>query len=95
MLFLIPVFYDFPTVRKFIEFKENISSNEYDYCKKNIQYRAEVIFRLATDSISVTVMKRRLSFFDKLSAFGIKQKIFFTALFTGCFPGFCKSETEK
>ena len=44
-------------------------SSEY-YCRKNLKYRAEVIFRLATDSMSVTVMSRRLSFFDKLSAFG-------------------------
>ena len=48
----------------------NVSSHQGDVCKRNIQYRAEVIFRLATDSVSVTVMTRRLSFFDKLSAFG-------------------------
>ena len=52
------------------EFKDNVTSDEDVYCKRNIQYRAEVIFRLATDSVSVTVMTRRLSFFDKLSAFG-------------------------
>ena len=43
---------------------------EGDFCKRNIQYRAEVIFRLATNTLSVTVMSRRLSFFDKLSSFG-------------------------
>ena len=57
-------------IRKLIEYKDNTSSDPSDTCKVNIQYRAEVIFRLATDSISVTVMSRRLSFFDKLSAFG-------------------------
>ena len=44
---------------------------DWSYCKRNLQYRAEVIFRMATDSISVTVMSRRLSFFDKMSAFGM------------------------
>ena len=38
-------------VRKLIEFKDNISSYPFDYCKTDIQYRAEVIFRMATDSI--------------------------------------------
>ena len=57
-------------IRRLMEIKDNITSDEDAYCKKNIQYRAEVIFRLATDSVSVTVMTRRLSFFDKLSAFG-------------------------
>ena len=63
-------------VRKLAEMKsDNImnSSDEIDYCKRNIQYRAEVTFRLATDSVSVTAMTRRLSFFDKLSAFGMTQ----------------------
>ena len=50
--------------------KYNVSKDPIDYCKKNLKYRAEVIFRLATDSLSVTVMSRRLSFFDKMSAFG-------------------------
>ena len=58
-------------IRKLIHLKNNsVSSNEVEYCKRNLQYRAEVIFRLATDSMSVTVMSRRLSFFDKMSAFG-------------------------
>ena len=56
--------------RKLIEIKNNVSSDEVEYCKRNLQYRAMVIFRLATDSMSVTVMSSRLSFFDKMSAFG-------------------------
>ena len=38
--------------------------------KEKLQYRAEVTFRMATDLIPVTVLSRRLSFFDKMSAFG-------------------------
>ena len=57
-------------IRKLNEFKNNISSDETDTCKINIQYRAKVVFTLATDNMPVTVMKRRLSFFDKMSAFG-------------------------
>ena len=57
-------------IRRLKQFKDNSSSQEQDYCKKNIQYRAEVIFRMATDTMSVTVMSPRLSFFDKMSAFG-------------------------
>ena len=58
-------------VRKLIEFKNNVSSDEIEYCHRNIQYRAEITFFLATDSVSVTAMTRRLSFFDQLSAFGM------------------------
>ena len=74
--FLMKEFYQnenkFPTqfVRKLIKLNANVSSNEIDYCFKNIQYRAEIIFRLASNQMSVTVMSRRLSFFDKMSAFG-------------------------
>ena len=75
--FLMKDFYNYKSppqfVRKLAEIKSDSSTNtsdEIDYCKRNIQYRAEVTFRLATDSVSVTVMTRRLSFFDKLSAFG-------------------------
>ena len=55
-----------------IMMKNNNSTSvqEGHFCKRNIQYRAEVIFRLATNTLSVTVMSRRLSFFDKLSSFG-------------------------
>ena len=72
--FLMKEFYEnvFPPqyIRKIKEFSDNSSSNEKDICKKNIQYRAHVIFRLATNSIPVTIMSRRLSFFNKLSDFG-------------------------
>ena len=57
-------------IRKLIKFKHNISDDEVDYCTRNLKYRAQAIFRLETDSMSVTVMSRRLSFFDKMSAFG-------------------------
>ena len=57
-------------IRRLIKAKNNVSDDAMDYCKRNLEYRAEVIFRLATDSMSVTVMSRRLSFFDKMSAFG-------------------------
>ena len=53
--------------RKFIS---NDSSDLTELCKRLLPYRAEVTFRLATDTVSVTVRSRRLSFFDKLSAFG-------------------------
>ena len=76
--FLMKEFYinDHPPkfVRKLIHFVKNTSVTNIvsskDLCMRNLQYRAEVIFRLATDTISVTVMSRRLSFFDKLSDFG-------------------------
>ena len=48
----------------------NESSKPSDLCRKYLPYRAEVNFRLATDTVSVLVRTRRLSFFDKLSAFG-------------------------
>ena len=57
-------------IRRLMEFKDNISSDDFDYCKRNIQYRAMVIFRLATTKMSVTVMSKRLTFFDQLSDFG-------------------------
>ena len=57
-------------LRRLIEFKDNVSSSAMDYCKKNIPYRAEVVFTLETNSMPVTVISRRLSFFDKMSAFG-------------------------
>ena len=58
-------------IRKLIHLKNNsVSSDEVEFCKRNLKYRAEVIFRLATDSMSVTVISSRLSFFDKMSAFG-------------------------
>ena len=41
-----------------------------DVCKDKIQYMAQITFRLATDTMTVAVSSRRLSFFDKLSSFG-------------------------
>ena len=49
---------------------ESSISSEYESCRKFLPYRAEVTFRLATDTVSVTVRSRRLSFFDKLSGVG-------------------------
>ena len=62
-------------VRKLKKFKglisgDNLTINDNEICKKDIQYRAEVKFQLATNTMSVTVISRRLSFFDKLSGFG-------------------------
>ena len=57
-------------VRTLLKIKSNISDDAAEYCRKNLDYRAEVIFRMATDSMPVTVMSSRLSFFDKMSAFG-------------------------
>ena len=72
--FLMKPFYDnkFPPqfIRKLMKLKNNVSDDAQEYCKKNLQYRAEVIFKMATDTMSVTVMSPRLSFFDKMSAFG-------------------------
>ena len=77
--FLMKEFYDNKSppqfIRKLTEFKFNISSDAEDYCKERLQYRAEITFKLASNSLSVTVMSRRLSFYDKLSAFG-KNRIF-------------------
>ena len=57
-------------IRSLRSIQSNISNTDMEYCKKNLKYRSEVIFRLATDSMSVTVLSSRLSFFDKMSAFG-------------------------
>ena len=62
--------YIHPFISKLRKIKHNITEDAMDNCARNLQYRAEVIFRLATDSMSVTVMSSRLSFFDKMSAFG-------------------------
>ena len=53
------------------KFVHNSSDDMADICKTSIQYKAEVIFRLATNTMTVTVSSRRLSFFDKLSGFGL------------------------
>ena len=52
------------------EFISNESSDMTELCKRLLPYRAQVTFRLATDTVSLTVRTRRLSFFDKLSGFG-------------------------
>ena len=65
-------------VRKLFNLKNNVSYDDMDYCKNHLNKRAEVIFKMATDSMSVTVMSRRLSFFDKMSAFGEKKSEFAT-----------------
>ena len=64
-------------VRRLNYFKDNTSSqaNEHMYCKRNIQYRAEIVFKLATNTMPVTVISRRLSFFDEMSAVGEFVKI--------------------
>ena len=57
--------------KKLLKIKNNVSmTDEVDDCKENLPYRAVVDFKLVTDTMSVTVMSRRLSFFDKMSAFG-------------------------
>ena len=72
--FLMKPFYEnrFPPqyIRNLKKIKDNVGDQTMDYCKRNLQYRSIVKFRLAKDSISVTVMSRRLSFFDKMSSFG-------------------------
>ena len=52
------------------KYAKNISADALEICNKYLKYRAVVIFRLATNDVSVTVTSRRLSFFDKLSGFG-------------------------
>ena len=59
-------------IQKLRMFAKNISSDTTENCKKYLKYRALVTFRLATQDISLTVMSKRLTFFDKLSAFGKK-----------------------
>ena len=62
-------------VRNIRKYVKNVTSNEIEICKKYLQYRALVTFQLATNTMSVTVISRRLSFFDKLSGFGRKIKV--------------------
>ena len=57
-------------VRKLKKMTKNETDSVRDICFTNIQYRAEVSFKLATNNIAVTVTSKRLSFFDKLSGFG-------------------------
>ena len=60
-------------LRRMKMFYTNISDGQQENCRRNVPYRAEVVFRLATDTMTVTVASKRLSFFDKLSSFGIKN----------------------
>ena len=67
-------FYEMPLPPKFVRNIKgvyfNVTSDESEICRVNSQYRAHVTFRLATNTMAVTVTSRRLSFFDKLSGFG-------------------------
>ena len=64
-------------IRELMKIKDNVTfpGDEWE-CIINLHNRAEVNFKLVTDTMPVTVMSRRLSFFDKMSAFGIKIKLF-------------------
>lgn len=69
-------------VRILRKFTRNETFKEREYCMKYLQYKAEVTFQLATNTMSVTVISRRLSFFDKLSGFGksIMRKLQFNSI---------------
>ena len=82
---LMSEFYEKPFPKLFIRKMKKFIYNETDstseICKRNVKYRAEIIFKLATNNIAVTVTSKRLSFFDKLSGFGrhgiFRKKIYF------------------
>ena len=59
-----------PFIRKLKKFIYNETDSTSEICKINVKYRAEIMFKLATNNIAVTVTSKRLSFFDKLSGFG-------------------------
>ncbi len=61
-------------IRQLRKYAKNISADPYEICSKYLQYRAAVTFQLATNDVSVTITSRRLSFFDKLSGFGKKDR---------------------
>ena len=61
-------------IRKLKRFMNNETDSTIELCKRNIKYRAEIILKLATNKIAVTVTTKRLSFFDKLSGFGMNLK---------------------
>ena len=77
---LLTEFYEKPFPKEFIrnvrKFTRNVSANPTEICKKYIKYRAVVIFKLATNDVAVTVTSRRLSFFDKISGFGEKFRLY-------------------
>ena len=58
-------------LRKMEKYAYNSTDDMEDLCRISIKYKAEVIFRLATNTMAVTLTSRRLSFFDKLSGFGM------------------------
>ena len=68
-------------VRKMEKFAYNTTDNMADLCRINVKYKAEVIFRIATNTMAVTLTSRRLSFFDKLSGFGKQPQIVIWGLF--------------
>ena len=57
-------------IRKLRMLVKNISDDTLENCKRYLKYRALVTFRLGTNDVAVTVKSKRLTFFDKLSAFG-------------------------
>ena len=58
-------------IRNLMTIKDNVTyAGEEEDCMNNLHNRAEVNFKLVTDTMPVTVMSRRLSFFEKMSAFG-------------------------
>ena len=59
-----------PFIRKLKKFIYNETDSTSEICKINVKYRAEIMFKLATNNIAVTVTTKRLNFFDKLSGFG-------------------------
>ena len=88
--FLMKDFYENPMPPMLLKRMEMFVYNSSDKmsisCKKNVPYNAEVTFRLATNTMTVTVTSRRLSFFDKLSGFGTgiqNISIFFKLLISG------------
>ena len=71
---LTPISYK-STDYKSINLNITTTSDEAELCKRLLPYRAEVTFRMATDTVSVTVRSKRLTFFDKLSAFGMLNSL--------------------
>ena len=64
-------------IKELMKIKDNVTLvSDEEGCENNLIYRAEVNFKLVTDTMPVTVMSRRLSFFDKMSAFGKRINCF-------------------
>ena len=73
--FMMKPFYKDPMPPQLLNRMELFAFNDSTYdpreiCKEKIKYQALVTFKLTTNTMSVTVSSRRLSFFDKLSGFG-------------------------